>query len=337
MSRRCACGTGWKAQRAELVGELGDLPRPTVPEPEERQDSEEQKAVNELADSLCAGLPDNIEELEGDERGRWLLAQLLNWHRREGKSFWWRYFYLRDELTDEERREESDALAELTFEDSWPDPRPKARSTIYRFRFPPQDHAIKLDKTPHDPETEKAVGTAVHIDDEEGVIDIRRGNNQPPPTPTSLIPFEYFQPKPKPESLQQLARWVLEYRLDGAGPYQAARDLLARRPPRLGQEEGQRLLNKGDDAQDAARRLVAGMDESYLAVQGPPGSGKSTVGAEMIVDLVAAGKRIGVTANSHKVIGELLAKVARVAGQRGVDVAIGQRSFDEPTYPEPST
>ena len=323
-----------EGQRAELVGELGDMPRPTVPEPEARQDSDDQKAVNELADALCAGLPDNIEELEGDERGRWLLAQLLNWHRREGKSFWWRYFYLRDELTDEERREESDALAELTFEDSWPDPRPKARSTIYRFRFPPQDHAIKLDKTPHDPETEKAVGTAVHIDDEEGVIDIRRGNNQPPPTPTSLIPFEYFQPKPKPESLQQLARWVLEYRLDGAGPYQAARDLLARRPPRLGQEEGQRLLNKGDDAQDAARRLVAGMDESYLAVQGPPGSGKSTVGAEMIVDLVAAGKRIGVTANSHKVIGELLAKVARVAGQRGVDVAIGQRSFDEPTYAE---
>ena len=30
----------------------------------------------------------------------------------------------------------------------------------------------------------------------------------------------------------------------------------------------------------------------------------------MIVDLVEQGKRIGVTANSHKVIGELLAKAA---------------------------
>ena len=82
----------------------------------------------------------------GDERGRWLLAQLLNWHRREAKSFWWRYFYLVDELTDEERREESDAIGELTFEDSWPDPRPRARSTIYRFRFPPQDHAIRVEE-----------------------------------------------------------------------------------------------------------------------------------------------------------------------------------------------
>ena len=129
-------------QRAELEREFGDLPRPTVSEPEEREDSVEQKAVNELADKLCVGLPESFEDLEGDERGRWLLAQLLNWHRREAKSFWWRYFYLVGELTDEERREESDALGELTFEDSWPDPRPRARSTVYRFRFPPQDHAI---------------------------------------------------------------------------------------------------------------------------------------------------------------------------------------------------
>ena len=108
-------------QRAELERELGDLPRPIVSEPKEREDSDEQKAVNELAEELCVGLPENIEDLQGDQRGRWLLAQLLNWHRREAKSFWWRYFYLVDELTDEERREESDALGELAFEDSWPD------------------------------------------------------------------------------------------------------------------------------------------------------------------------------------------------------------------------
>ena len=319
-------------QRAELVQDLGNLPRPTVPEPEEREDSEAQKAVNDLVDALLASLPESIELASDAEHGRWLLAQLLNWHRREAKSFWWRYFHLVGELTDEERREESDAIGELTFEDSWPDPRPKARSTIYRFRFPSQEHAIKADSSPHDPETGKAVGRVVRVDDEEGVIDIRRGRTQPPPTATSLIPYDLVGSQPKPENLQRLARWGLDHGLDSAGSYRAARDLLARRPPRLGQEGEQRLLNKGEDAQEAARRLVAGVDESYLAIQGPPGSGKSTVGAEMIVDLVAARKRVGVTANSHKVIGELLAKVARVADQRGVRVAIGQRSNDDPAY-----
>ena len=318
--------------RAELERELGDLPRPTVPESEERKDSDEQKAVNELAEELCVGLPENIEDLQGDQRGRWLLAQLLNWHRREAKSFWWRYFFLRDELTDEERREESDSLAQLTFEDSWPDPRPKARSTIYRFRFPPQDHAIRVDDSPHDPETGSTAGKVVHVDDEEGVIDLKRGKGRAAPTPTSLVPHDFVGPGPKPESLQRLAHFVLQHGLDGAAPYRAPRDLLARRLPRLGQGEGHPLLSDGEDAQDAARRLVKAMDESYLAVQGPPGSGKSTVGAQMIADLVAAGRRIGVTANSHKVIGELLEKVARVANERNIDVAIGQRSNDEPAY-----
>ena len=106
------------------------------------------------------------------------------------------------------------------------------------------------------------------------------------------------------------------------------------RAPRAGRRDGQAL--RGDDgAQEAARRLVLALDESYLAIQRPPGSGKSTVGARMIVDLVAAGKRVGVTANSHKVIGELLEKTANVARERGIAVAIGQRpGKDGLTYPE---
>ena len=52
----------------------------------------------------------------------------------------------------------------------------------------------------------------------------------------------------------------------------------------------------------------------------------------MIVDLVDAGKRVGVTANSHKVIGELLDKAASVASERGITVAIGQRASGEPAY-----
>ena len=322
-----------EAQRAELTLELGDLPRPSVPEPQEREDSEEQQAVNALAAELLEGLPESAEGMDGAERGRWLLAQLLNWHRREAKSVWWRYFYLVNELTDEERREESDALGGLTFERSWPEPTPGSRSTVYRFRFPPQDHSIRVDSSPHDPATGSAAGTVAHVDDDEGVIDIRRGRQRAPPTPTSLVPLDHVRPRPKPESLQRLARRVLRHGMDdGDGPFRAARDLLARRPPRLGQPAGSDVRREGEEAPDAARRLVRGMRGSYLAIQGPPGSGKSTVGAEMIVDLVEAGYRVGVTANSHKVIGELLSKVERAADERDVVLEIGQRSRDEPTH-----
>ena len=316
-------------QRAALAKELGeDLPRPAVKAREDTEDSEAQKAVNELAGALTNGLPDSPADMSGDQRGRWLLAQLLNWYRRENKSFWWRYFHLVT-LTDEERREETDALGELTFEYSWPDPAPRTRSTIYRFRFPPQEHSITVGSTPHDPEIKTSVGTVVSLDDEHGVLEIRRGSTQPAPTPRSLIPYDRVPPQPKPESLQSLARHVLKHGIEGPGEHRAARDLLKRSAPRFG--TGQPLQRAGEAAEEAALRLVNDIDESYLAIQGPPGSGKSTVGARMIVDLVASGRRVGVTANSHKVIGALLEKAARVAEERGVAMRIGQRN-DKPTF-----
>ena len=322
-----------EGQRTMLEDELGsELPRPSLPQPEETEDSEAQKAVNALVDALTSGLPDSIEEMSDVERGQWLLAQLLNWHRREAKSFWWRYFYLANELTDEERFEESDALAMLTYQESWPDPAPRARSTIHRFGFPSQEHAIRVDSQPHDPETRRPVGTVFFLDDDQGVIDIRLGNGRPAPAATSLVPYDFVNPRPKPESLQRLARWVLDHGMEGPGEYRAARDLLGRQPPRFVGSEDQVLQASGETTEVAARRIAPSLEESYLAIQGPPGSGKSTVGAEMIVDLVEQGKRIGVTANSHKVIGELLAKAAEVAEKRGVPVKIGQRSSSEPTF-----
>ena len=164
-----------------------------------------------------------------------MLAQLLNWHRREAKSFWWRYFYLVNELTDQERLEEPDSLAGLTFESSWPDPAPRTRSTIYRFHFPPQEHVIKVGDSPRDPETGVSVGTVFHLDDELGVIDIRCGNTRPAPAASSLIPYNFVRPTPKPESLQRLANWVLENGIDGPGEFRAVRDLLTLRHPQLGE------------------------------------------------------------------------------------------------------
>ncbi len=319
-----------ESQRDKLSERHGDLPRPSVPEPEDTEDSEAQQRVNQLAADLCAGLPANVEEEGGAAYGRWLLAQLLNWHRREDKSCWWRYFHLA-EKDDEERLSESDAMSGLRFSGSTPNPAPRARSMLHRFKFPPQEHSIKEGTSPHDPETLKSVGTVHRIDEQAGEIVIKLGTERPAPTGvTSLIPLDLVNPKPKPQSLEHIARWVLDHGIEGDGAHQAARDLLSRRPPRLGQAPEQPLCGPGEDALHAARRLVANLDHTYLAIQGPPGSGKSTVGAAMIVDLVAEGRTVGVTANSHKVIGEMLLKVAKSGAGRGIRVRVGQRTGGEP-------
>ena len=60
--------------------------------------------------------------------------------------------------------------------------------------------------------------------------------------------------------------------------------------------------------------LVGALDDSYLFIQGPPGSGKTYTGARLIASLVGPGKRVAVTATSHKAIHNLLDEVI-VAGR----------------------
>ena len=58
------------------------------------------------------------------------------------------------------------------------------------------------------------------------------------------------------------------------------------------------------------------MKNDVLPIQGPPGTGKSHTAAQMIISLIKAGKKIGVTALSHKVITELLEKVSKAAQKK---------------------
>ncbi len=108
---------------------------------------------------------------------------------------------------------------------------------------------------------------------------------------------------------------------------------MLRRPPRAGQERGSPLRRPDEPALDAARRLGGSLRNTYFAIQGPPGAGKTYTGARMIVALVRAGKRVGVTATSHRVIGNLLDEVHRAAQEAGIPVRIGQKpgTNEDPT------
>ena len=106
------------------------------------------------------------------------------------------------------------------------------------------------------------------------------------------------------------------YGLDVPGSFRAARDLLLRHSPRL--NDGGALVLEGESTVAAAKRIVGLLQDSVLPIQGPPGAGKTFTGARMIVELVKQGKRVGVTATSHKVIGNLLREVVTAAKETGV-------------------
>ncbi len=92
-------------------------------------------------------------------------------------------------------------------------------------------------------------------------------------------------------------------------PRAAALDLATRRPPRT-RSGGPLPAVADDDLVATLTRAVLDLDDSYLAVQGPPGTGKTYTGARVIAALVARGWRIGVVAQSHAVVENLLRGVA---------------------------
>ena len=112
------------------------------------------------------------------------------------------------------------------------------------------------------------------------------------------------------------------------GRFRAARDLLLRRPPRL--LRGETIAAKsGEEPKNTASRIACALDESVFAIQGPPGAGKTYTGARMICELVKRGKKIGITALSHKVIRKLLDEVVDAAEEAKLRVRCLQRVKDE--------
>lgn len=312
-------------RRSELGRQLGEPPpRPAPKSGEADADVSANLArVRAVADRLTDGVPAEEGERTPEQHARWLLAQLLLWHRREEKAFWWRYFYLMHDLTDEERIGEREPLGRLEYVGVQETIK---RSRVHRYRFPLQEHEIKPDRIVHDPATGESAGTVVKVDDVEGTIDLKRAINSEAPHPTSLVPYDFISTKELQDSLLRMGQWVADHGIDAAGRYRAGRDILRRLPPRIGQEPGAAIQKADDDLVHVAVRAAMTLDESTLPIQGPPGSGKTYTGAQIVLALVAVGRKVGVTANSHKVIGHLLDGIVEEARKRGAAVRVGQKA-----------
>jgi RNase_H superfamily len=115
---------------AERAGE--QLPRPVVAETSRAPEDPEVTRIR----SALLDVPVAADERTGDQRARALLADLLDWHRREDKPAWWRYFYLRT-LSSVELTGEPDALGELAGGEIVTHVK---KSVVRRFSFPPQEH-----------------------------------------------------------------------------------------------------------------------------------------------------------------------------------------------------
>lgn len=241
-----------------------------------------------------------------------VLADLLDFHRREEKPMWWRMFD-RAQATADELRDDPGCIEGIAAVG----PRSSVKqSFVQSYRFDPSQEcklaAGERSKVMFAHNLE-AKFTLTALDASEGELDLKIGNKALTekldgqfPQHGSLLPDEFVSPAGIPDALTGVAA-----RHSSAKLHAPVASLLNRVPPATP------LQITGESATDAAIRVTRLMSGGCLVVQGPPGTGKTYTASRVISALLAAGKTVGVASNSHKAVVNLLVACGDAARESG--------------------
>lgn len=308
--------------RAELVAKGQVVPRPEQEDGTASEDvSEWLQRVNALIAKLTHDVPVDVVERTEEQQARWVLANLLDWHRREQKAVWWEYFRLSD-LSNEDLLDERVGLAGLELVGAVGG---TAKAPIHRYRFPLQETELRGGESLRKVGGEK-LGAVFAVDLENRTVDIKKRTDTAGVHADAVFAHDVVPTGEQAEALMRLGGYVAEHGMEGEGRYRAGRDLLLKLAPRLG---GEAIHLPTESTLEAACRIILKLDCGVLPIQGPPGTGKTFTGARMICELVKNGKKVGITANSHSVIRNLLDEAIVAAKEQGLHLRCIQKAKEK--------
>ena len=297
-------------------------------------DTAEPVPVDDVERTLLKFAGDGVEARNPDQIAVAMYAAAKGFHKREDKPFWWAHFDRVNNPVEEWADSGGVFIAERhEVVADWHTP-PRARRPqrhlklfgdiasgelsreMFALYDPPAPPGLA-----DDPDRRGFASVAVlECDDPDvpsAVVIVERQPKDGEPftaAPFALTPGPPINTAPLQESIAAAAAAVAE-RLPTLTPC-AVTDVLLRVDPRT--RSGHPLPRTGDIVADITGALLD-LDDSYLAVHGPPGTGKTYTSAQVLAALVNRHHwRIGVVAQSHAVVenlfGDLLA--AGVAGDR---------------------
>lgn len=233
-----------EALRARAEHERGiALPRP------ERKSGDASAKIEETAEAtrrvmaeLLEGVPVDPDERSPAQQAHWLMAHLLEWHRREDKAAWWEYYRLK-ELPLEDYEDERSALAGLEYVCTVDGDGKKA--PVHRYAFPPQDHDLRKRDEVCVPGDGVRIGVVENVDVAARTLDVKHSAKHADLRPRHIFVRRIVPSGDQPKALLELGRFIAACGIDAPGKeHRAARDL---------------LLRKGSQARPPASR-VAGQD-----------------------------------------------------------------------------
>jgi uncharacterized protein len=239
-----------------------------------------------------------------------VLADVVDFHRREEKPMWGRMFD-RAAALPEERRDDPGCIEGLEADG---DCVTEKKSLLQAYRFDPaQECKLGAGDAVRFVDNLDVGYTIAAIDVSAGRLTLKIGKKALDercdgkfPSHGAILVYEYVPSAPIPEALTAVADGRLSGRLHA--PVAA---LLERRPPAV-------PMQRPDESTiDAAVRIARHMEGGCLVIQGPPGTGKTYAASRVIAALLVNNKRVGIASNSHKAIMNLLKACAEAVGKPG--------------------
>jgi predicted RecB family nuclease len=264
----------------------------------------------ELSPEVVARLNAAIQLRQQEDAASIVLADVIDFHRREQKPMWWRMFD-RASATPEERRDDPGCLEGLQADEPCITEK-KSFVQAYHFDASQECKLAQDDKVKFTHNLD-ANFTLAEIDTSASRLKLKIGKKSLDekcagrfPAQGALLVDEFISPAGIPDALAAVATKHLSGQLH---PPVAA--LLERRPPAMPMQMAGELVI------DAAIRITGSMAGDCLVIQGPPGTGKTFAASRVVTALLAKNKKIGISSNSHKAVVNLLTACGEASRELG--------------------
>jgi uncharacterized protein len=282
---------------------------------------------NPLFEELM-GLIDDVplSARDADQTAVALVAAAIEFHRRESKIMYREYFNrLEAPIEDWQDNRDVCVIDRMTVLEDWnvpagkrtlqrelliettpaPGSRIKAKEA-YEFLYPSDSTALPEGASPVQRRISK-VTVKERLDDSTFIVTETIGKaTQHNLVPDAMAPGVRDDANKIKSAIRRVAEGVA--RAYPSWERNPALDILRRVSPL---EHRMTTLDAGE-TYEVISATIQQIESSYLAVQGPPGSGKSYNGGQVIADLVMNhGWKVGVTAQSHPTVENLLRSIAK--------------------------